>query len=101
LDLVFPEVANAIWKRQRQKLITLDEAERLLDGLMRAPVFVEPAMRLLPSAFQVATKYDRAVYDALFVALSHDLGLRGVTADEKLYNAIHPEFPQIFLLRDL
>jgi predicted nucleic acid-binding protein len=45
-------------------------------------------------------KYDRAVYDALFVALSRDLGVRGVTADEPLYNSVHGDFPDIVLLRD-
>jgi hypothetical protein len=38
--------------------------------------------------------------DALFVALAQDLGLRGVTADEPLYNAVHADFPQIILLRN-
>jgi predicted nucleic acid-binding protein len=36
----------------------------------------------------------------LFVALSQDLGLQAVTADEPLYNAIHADFPQIILLRN-
>lgn len=35
LDLVFPEVVNAIWKRHRQKLITLAEA-RPLSAFSRA-----------------------------------------------------------------
>jgi predicted nucleic acid-binding protein len=34
LDLVFPEVANAIWKRQRQQLIQLHEARALLQALV-------------------------------------------------------------------
>jgi predicted nucleic acid-binding protein len=60
----------------------------------------EPAARLLDQAFEIAVKYDRAVYDALFVALTQDLGLKGVTADEPLYNTTHADFPQIILLRD-
>jgi len=38
--------------------------------------------------------------DALFVALTQDLGLPGVTSDEPLYRAVHADFPQIVLLRD-
>ena len=34
LDLAFPEVANAIWKRHRQGLITLDEARYSLADLL-------------------------------------------------------------------
>jgi predicted nucleic acid-binding protein len=100
LDLVFPEVANAIWKRQRQQLIQLHEAQVLLQALIRSPVAVEPAVLLLATAFEIAAKYDRAVYDALFVALAEQQGLRGITADEPLFNTIHVDFPRIVLLRD-
>jgi predicted nucleic acid-binding protein len=61
---------------------------------------VETAVRLLKPALEIAAKYHRAVYDALFVALCQDLGLQGVTADEPLVNAIHIDFPQIILLRN-
>lgn len=100
LDLVFPEVANAIWKRHRQQLIDLSEAKELIDALISSPVSVEPAVSRLVSAFEIAAKYDRAIYDALFVALANQLGLPGITADEPLFNAIHADFPRIVLLRD-
>jgi predicted nucleic acid-binding protein len=100
LDLVFVEVANAIWKLHHRTLVSLDEARQFLDKLLRIPVHVEPANRLLKSALEIAAKYHRAVYDALFVALSQDLGLPGVTADEPLYHAIHADYPQIVLLRN-
>src|SRR5438128_1844440 len=100
LDLVFPEVANAIWKRHRQKLLTLPEAHQLLALLARLPVQVEPAAPLLAPAFEIATKYDRAIYDALFVALTQRLGLDGITADEPLFNTTHVAFPFIRLPRN-
>ena len=68
LDLVFAEVANAIWKRQRQHLITPKEATAFLKSLREIPVRVEPAIPLLPPAFVIAMRFDRAVYDALFVS---------------------------------
>jgi predicted nucleic acid-binding protein len=100
LDLAFVEVANAIWKRYHRGLATLDEARQFLDKLLRSPVHVEAANRLLKPALEIAAKYDRAVYDALFVALCQDLGAQGVTADEPLYNTVHADFPQIILLRN-
>jgi predicted nucleic acid-binding protein len=100
LDLAFAEVTNAIWKRYHRGLAPLDEARALLDDLLQSPVHVELANRLLKSALDIAAKYDRAVYDALFVALCRDLGLQGVTADEPLYNTTHTDFPQIILLRN-
>lgn len=101
LDLAFPEVANAIWKRHRQQLIDLSEARKLLEALVRSPVTVEPAVSLLGSALEIAAKYERAVYDALFVALTEQQGLPGITADEPLFNAIHADFPRIMLLRNV
>ena len=100
LDLAFVEVANAIWKLHHRGLARVDEARLFLDKLLRVPVHVETANRLLKPALEIAAKYDRAVYDALFVALCQDLGLQGVTADEPLYNATHTDFPQIILLRN-
>ena len=100
LDLVFPEVVNVIWKKQRQKIVALDKASEFFGDLKMIPVHVEPAARLLDQALEIAIKYDRAVYDALFVSLAHDLGIQGVTADEPLYNTTHSDFPQIVLLRD-
>jgi predicted nucleic acid-binding protein len=100
LDLAFVEVTNAIWKRHYRGLATLDEARQFLDKLSRSPVHVELANRLLKPALEIAAKYHRAVYDALFVALCQDLGIAGVTADEPLYNAVHVDFSQIVLLRN-
>ena len=100
LDLAFVEVANAIWKLHHRGLATLDQARLFLDKLLHIPVHVEPANRLLKPALEIAAKYHRAVYDALFVALCQDLGLQGVTADEPLYNAIRADFPRMILLRN-
>jgi predicted nucleic acid-binding protein len=100
LDLVLTEVANAIWKRHHQRTITVEETCELLGRLLRMPVRVESSTRLLNSAMEIATRYDRAIYDALFVALAQDMKLPGVTADEPLWQAVHADFPNIILLRD-
>ena len=100
LDLILPEVGNAIWKSYRRKTIGLPEARQGLAVLQSIPLHLEPAARLLDQAFEIAVKYNCAVYDALFVALVQNLGVKGVTADEPLYNATHADFPQIMLLRD-
>jgi len=96
LDLAFVEVANAIWKLRHRGLATLDQTRLFLDKLLLIPVHIEPAHRLLKPALEIAVKYHRAVYDALFVALCQDLGLRGVTADEPLHNVVHADFPKSF-----
>lgn len=100
LDLAFPEIGNAIWKRLHRGLATLAEARQFLDELLRSPVHIEAAHRLHRPALEIAAKYGRSFYDAIFVALSQDLGLTGVTSDEPLYHAVHTDFPNIALLRD-
>ncbi len=57
-------------------------------------------MGLIKAAFPIAVRHDRAIYDALFVAVAEKLGVLGVTADEPLYNAVKAECPNIILLRD-
>lgn len=100
LDLAYSEVASAIWKRLRQKGITATEADGFLGALLQAPITRFPAADLLEAAFAIAVRYDRAIYDALFVALAERLGLPGVTADEPLYNVVKCDFPRIILLKD-
>lgn len=100
LDIAVPEIVNAIWKRLHRGLASITEARHFLDEVLRSPVTIEPSHRLLRPAFEIAAKYDRSIYDALFVALTQDLGGRGVTADQPLYNAVHPDYAQIVLLKN-
>ena len=100
LDLAFPEVANSIWKRLHRGLITAVEAKAFLQILLRVPVDLQPASAILAPALDIAATYDRSIYDALFVALAHQSGVKGVTADEPLFNAVHKDFPEIVLLRN-
>jgi predicted nucleic acid-binding protein len=100
LDLALVEVANAIWKQHYRRLITLDEARKFLAALLQAPVQIESAAGILLPSLEIAAKYDRSIYDALFVELAQNLGLPGVTADEPLQRAVHADFPNIVLLRN-
>ncbi len=100
LDLVHSEAANAIWKQHHRGLATLAEARVFLDALLRCPVHIEAAVHYLPLALEIAAKYQRSIYDSLFVALTGTLNSPGVTADEPLYHAVQMDFPQIILLRN-
>ena len=79
--------------------MTLDEVRRGIDDLLASPVHLEPALSVVKPGFEIAAKYHRSGDDALFVALARRLGLKGVTSDEPLYNAVHTDFPEITLLR--
>ncbi|HUO07285.1 MAG TPA: type II toxin-antitoxin system VapC family toxin [Phycisphaerae bacterium] len=104
LDLAFAEVSNAIWKRHRQKGISLERARELvreLEALHSLPLQIEISQKFIRPAFEIATQYGRSMYDALFLALMQERGSRGVTADEPLYNTTHADFPNLILLRNL
>lgn len=100
LDLVFPEVGNAIWKGLTRGLISSTDAVKRMTDLDTTPLLVAPARPLIHSAFAIAEKYRRSLYDSLFVALSANLNLPGVTSDEPLYRAVHADHPNIILLRN-
>jgi predicted nucleic acid-binding protein len=100
LDLAFPEVTNAIWKQHHRGLLTLDDARTRLDNLLALTVQTEPSRPLLKAALEIAARYHRSVYDATFVALARHVGIKGVTSDEPLFQAVHADFPEIVLLRN-
>jgi predicted nucleic acid-binding protein len=101
LDIAFAEVANAIWNRRRRRLLKEADADNAIDDLFKTPVSIVKSTSLTKRAYHIAVKYDRSVYDAMFVALAESLDTQGITADEKLYNAVHADFPKIVLLRNL
>jgi predicted nucleic acid-binding protein len=100
LDLGLTEVAQALWKLFHRGLLPAHEVPGLFGQVVGRPVHVVPAQPLIPKAIELATRYDRSVYDCLFVALAIDLSIAGVTSDEPLWKAVHADHPQIHLLRD-
>jgi predicted nucleic acid-binding protein len=100
LDLALVEVTNVIWKRFHRGLATAAEVETMFSDLLGLPCSIEPAAPRLKRALEIARIYHRSVYDALYVALSEELGLFGVTSDEPLFQAVHADFSNIRLLRD-
>jgi len=99
LDLAIVEAANVIWTRLHRKLLTFAEGKQALALLQKASVQIVPGLAALSNAFDIAARYDVAVYDALFVAMVKDLGVGGVTADEPLVRVVGAAYPQIKLLR--
>jgi predicted nucleic acid-binding protein len=100
VDVGLAEAANAVWKRWHRRLISRQQACQFLEDFLAVPLQIERASRHLRRALEIAVKYDRPVYDALFVAVADELKLPGVTADEPLWQAVHGDFPNIILLRD-
>ncbi len=92
-DLFWAEVANILWKAIRQGRCTKALAETALASLEQNRLTTIPSLTLLKSAFDIATMFDRSVYDSLYVALAVLLNGHLVTADERLANALAISLP--------
>jgi predicted nucleic acid-binding protein len=106
LELIAPahfplEVANALTKAERQNLIPVGDARRLIaDVLSTAPVLhaIDP---LLYRAVDISSQTRSAFYDCLYVSLAEREGCELLTADDKLIRNLHSQFPFIIHLSAL
>jgi len=101
-DLIYPEVANALWKRVQRGEITAQQGEYLLNAFFSIPLQSHPSSALVHGAWQIAVDFGITIYDALYVALAELIQAPLVTADRRLY-AQAPSLSsriQIFWLAD-
>ena len=87
-DLVFVEVANALWKRVMRRETTVASATQALQTLDSLPLQIHPSQPLLPLAFELAARFGRTVYDSLYLAVALLRHCPVVTADGVLYRAL-------------
>jgi predicted nucleic acid-binding protein len=82
------EIANILWKKVRGAEITRADADLILGQLPGLPLTRHPEPPLPASAFDLAERTQRTVYDCLYLALAVQLGGRMVTADQRLFNSL-------------
>ncbi len=82
------EIANILWKKVRRAEITRADADLILGQLPALPLTRHPESPLLASAFDLAHRTQRTVYDCLYLALAVQLGGRMLTADQRFYNSL-------------
>ncbi|MGA2148163.1 MAG: type II toxin-antitoxin system VapC family toxin [Bryobacteraceae bacterium] len=92
-DLFWPEFGNILWKAVRVGRISRRTAEEAILALEREELATEATAELLKDAFAIAARFDRAVYDAVYVALAVAADAPLLTADERLANALAARFP--------
>jgi predicted nucleic acid-binding protein len=100
-DLLIAEATNVFWKRAARGDLTAQEAADNLQDLLAINLPLVPATALAPRALSLAQTHNRSAYDCLYLALALERSCEFVTSDERLFNAIGSQFPQIRLLRDL
>lgn len=89
-DLLLSEVGNIIWKKVRLKELSKKEGLGVITSFARVSERVQiiPSGSLLEPAFEIATAYDRTVYDAMYVGLAVAHSCQLVTADRRLFNSL-------------
>jgi predicted nucleic acid-binding protein len=86
-DLLFPEMANAIWKKIQRGDLSEEDGRRIAVDIERADVETFPSRDLAAKAVDLALATGRTTYDAMYVALAIRHTTRVITADRRLFNA--------------
>ena len=93
-DLINAEIGNIVWKKHSLQGMAAADAQLIVDAFRTLTIVQTPTAALLDSAYRFAVAHRRTVYDMLYVALSVQVACDFVTADEKLFNAIHAAIPK-------
>ncbi|MBI5166176.1 MAG: type II toxin-antitoxin system VapC family toxin [candidate division NC10 bacterium] len=94
-DLLISEFTNVMWKRVLAGDIDEAFAVQSVRDLLQIDLKIVESRELVSSALELAVQFRRTVYDSLYLALSLRLECPIITADRRLYKAVHPEFPGI------
>lgn len=92
-DLFWAELGNVFWKAARLGRWSSSEAQRAAQLALERQFPTMATKPLLEDALEIATNFDRTVYDSLYIALAIAAKADFVTADEKLANAVAAQFP--------
>ncbi len=87
-DLIYPEVGNILWKKQRMKELTRSEVEEITDAIISFPLKIETSKLLLPLAMDIGMAYGITIYDALYLSMARVYEIKMITADKKLTDAM-------------
>lgn len=87
-ELILTEVSNITWKKQRLSLITPAEAIGTIEDLLLLSIPTVESQTVLRQAYSLASRFDRTVYDALYLALAAFMQAKLITANLRLYNAV-------------
>jgi predicted nucleic acid-binding protein len=99
---VFPiELAHALTRAERKKIIPLGYAKGLLADIMQTPPALHPCLPLLSRATEISSQSRQGVYDCLYVALADREQCELLTADQRMVQRLREQFPFIVSLSAL
>ena len=92
-DLLWAEVANAIFKKILCGEVSAQEAAEVWREFERYPIKTVTSKDLAGTALRVAHESESSVYDCLYLALAYNRNCSLVTADKKFYQRVHAAYP--------
>jgi predicted nucleic acid-binding protein len=94
-DIFRVEIAHALTRAERKKIIPVGHAAILFDDvIVQPPEFFDTAP-LMAKAIEISSQTRTSVYDALYLCLAFEHNCEVVTADLKFIKALHQDFPFI------
>jgi predicted nucleic acid-binding protein len=96
---IYLEFTNVLWKYRQ--FLSLEELQVILKRFLSLDLIIHDHIHLLKGALDFATKYNRSVYDSIFLYLSGEIDADFITSDEKLVNAVSSELSFVKLLQDI
>lgn len=91
-DLFLDEVASALTKAERQKLIAAGQAAPLYAQVMNHPPVLLPHVSLIVRALDISSQTRSSYYDCLYVALAEREGCELLTDDDRLVRNLQARF---------
>lgn len=92
-DLFWAELGNVLWKAVRQARCGKLQAEDALRTLLQLQIPTISNTALVETAFVLAYRLNRTVYDCTYLALAIEANAVLLTADERLANGLAGRFP--------
>jgi predicted nucleic acid-binding protein len=95
------EVMNAIYQQLRRENITIQEADESLETFLSLDIWLAEPPDLYKRALALAKTHGLdSVYDAMYLALSAELGTDLWTADKHLKHRMDGQFAGLRLIED-
>lgn len=92
-DLFWVELGSVLWKAVRAGRCTRTVAESGLHEVKQQGLITASSHGLVEAAMDIALRFNRTVYDSIYVALAQRQTIQLITADEKLADALAAKFP--------
>ena len=100
--LTIYEILNVVARCARGvkagQTMSLEQAAAVRMAVERLALEEHPILPLAERVLEIAVQHGRSAYDASYLALAEHLGTVMITADHRLFNAVHDAFPDVRLL---